>query len=159
MRIALGNDHAGYPMKAHVVSVLESLGAEVVDFGAPSTDPVDFPDVAKLVCDEVRSGGADRGVMVCGTGVGASIAANKVPGIRSSVCHDSYSAGQAVEHDDVNVICIGAWIVGPTIAAEILKSYLAAEFSTEEHFRRRVRKLGDMEKAYAEELLNAEGAQ
>lgn len=157
MRIALGNDHAGFPMKAHVVSVLEDLGHEVADFGAQSTDPVDFPDVARLVCDAVRSGEADRGVMVCGTGVGASIAANKVPGIRATVCHDVYSARQGVEHDDVNVLCVGAWIIGPTTAAEIVKAYLTAEFSTEEHFRRRVRKLGDLERAAAEELTQGAG--
>lgn len=155
MRIALGNDHAGYPMKSHVVSVLESLGHEVTDHGANSTDPVDFPDVAKLVCDAVRSGDAERGVMVCGTGVGASIAANKVPGIRATVCHDTYSARQSVEHDDVNVICIGAWIIGPTTASEIVKAYLTAEFSTEEHFRRRVRKLGELEEAAARELAGS----
>jgi ribose 5-phosphate isomerase B len=155
MRIALGNDHAGFPMKSHVISVLEELGHEVTDLGAQSTDPVDFPDVARLVCDSVRSGDADRGVMVCGTGVGASIAANKVPGIRATVCHDTYSARQSVEHDDVNVLCIGAWIIGPTTAAEIVKQYLQAEFRTEEQFRRRVRKLADMERTAARELADA----
>lgn len=158
MRIALGNDHAGFPMKGHVLSVLEDHGHEVADLGAKSTDPVDFPDVARLVCDAVRSGEADRGVMVCGTGIGASIAANKVPGIRATVCHDVYSARQGVEHDDVNVLCLGAWIIGPTIAAEIVRAYLTAEFSTEEHFRRRVRKLGDLERAAAEELTPGAGA-
>jgi ribose 5-phosphate isomerase B len=157
MRIALGNDHAGFPMKAHVVAVLQELGHEVADFGAQSTEPVDFPDVAAKVCGAVRSGEADRGIMVCGTGVGASIAANKVPGIRASVCHDTYSARQSVEHDDVNVLCIGAWIIGPTIVSEIVVAYLRAEFSTAEHFRRRVRKLAEMELAAARELVDRDG--
>lgn len=152
MRIALGNDHAGFRLKADVVAALERLGAQVHDHGVHSDDPVDFPDVARLVCEDVRSGNADRGIMVCGTGVGASIAANKIPGIRAAVCHDTFSAAQGVEHDDVNVLCIGAWIVGPTIAERLLKSFLDAEFSEEEHFRRRVRKLHDMEVTAAQEL-------
>ena len=149
MRIALGNDHAGFPLKSHVRGELERLGHEVLDLGAPDDRPVDFPDVAKAVCAPVLDGGADRGVMVCGTGVGASIAANKIPGIRASVAHDTYTARQAVEHDDVNVVCLGAWLVGPAIASQVLAEFLAAEFSTDPDCRRRVQMLHDMERAAA----------
>lgn len=152
MKIALGNDHAGYPMRRHVAEVLTGLGMSVLDFGSDSPDPVDFPDIARKVCDAVRSGQADRGIMVCGTGVGAAIAANKIPGIRAAVCHDIYSSHQCVEHDDVNVMCLGAQIVGPSAAAEYIETFLGAEFSTEEHFRRRVGKLRELELQSAGEL-------
>jgi len=152
MRIALGNDHCGYAMKQDIIQVLEELGCEVTDHGCHSPDPVDFPDIARLVCDAVRKGEADRGIMVCGTGVGAAIAANKMPGIRASVCHDVHSAHQCVEHDDVNVMCIGAQIIGPWLARDLVKTFLSAKFSTEEHFRRRVGKLREMELAAAREL-------
>lgn len=150
MKFALGNDHAGYPMKHHVKAALEKMGIEVIDHGSHTPEPVDFPDIAKLVCRSVLTGEADRGVMVCGTGVGAAIAANKTAGIRAAVCHDIYSAHQAVEHDDVNVVCLGAQIIGPTVAEELIRSYANAEFSTEEHFRRRVAKLEAMEEEMAE---------
>ena len=139
-------------MKAPVVEMLRSWGHEVVDHGTNSTEPVDFPDIARLVCGDVKSGRAERGIMVCGTGVGAAIAANKIPGIRASLSHDTYSAHQGVEHDDVNVICLGAQIVGLNLAEEILRAFLDATFSTEEHFRRRVAKLADMEKRAASEF-------
>jgi ribose 5-phosphate isomerase B len=152
--IALGNDHAGYPLKGFVLNLLKEYGYEVCYFGSDSQDPVDFPDIANKVCDSVRNQKADRGIMVCGTGVGASIAANKFPGIRAAVCHDTYSAHQCVEHDDVNVLCIGAQIVGERLVKEIIIAFLQAQFSTEEHFRRRVRKLHDIELASARELQN-----
>ncbi|TBL75150.1 RpiB/LacA/LacB family sugar-phosphate isomerase [Paenibacillus thalictri] len=148
MNIALGNDHAGYPLKSHVVQVLSSLGVQIMDHGSYDEHPVDFPDITRLVCDSVLSGKAKRGIMVCGTGVGACIAANKIPGIRAAVCHDVYSAAQCVEHDDVNVMCIGAQIIGPTLAATYIATFLQAEFSTEEQFRRRVAKLSEMEKSF-----------
>src|SRR5581483_5501262 len=125
---------------------------EVDDVGTHTPDPVDFPDIARKVCAAVRSGRADRGVMVCGTGVGACIAANKVPGIRAALCHDVYSAHQCVEHDDVNVLCLGAQIVGETLALELLRTYLAARFSNEAHFARRVEKLAQMEREAADEV-------
>ena len=153
MRIAIGSDHAGFPMKGRVLEVVKSLGHEVVDHGSYDPAPVDFPDIARRVCDAVRSGDAQRGIMVCGTGVGAAIAANKIPGVRAAVCHDVHSAHQSVEHDDVNVMCLGAQIVGPWLAEDLVKAYLSAEFSTNEDFRRRVRKLGDLEKAAAAELV------
>jgi ribose 5-phosphate isomerase B len=149
MIIALGCDHAGFAMKQIVINHLESMGCRVIDHGCHSPDPVDFPDIARLVCDSVRKGEADRGLMVCGTGVGASIAANKIPGIRAAVCHDVHSAHQSVEHDDVNVMCIGAQIVGPWLARDLITAYLNARFSTEEHFRRRVAKLADLEREAA----------
>jgi ribose 5-phosphate isomerase B len=141
MRIALGCDHAGFPMKAQVVEVIRALGHEVEDLGTHSPDPVDFPDIARAVCDRVASGRADRGMLVCGTGVGASIAANKLRGIRAAVCHDVHSAHQSVEHDDVNVMCIGAQIVGPWLARDLVRSFLEARFDANEDHRRRVAKL------------------
>ncbi|MFC3284798.1 ribose 5-phosphate isomerase B [Litchfieldella rifensis] len=145
MKIVVGSDHAGFPLKATVVAYIESLGHEVVDVGSHDDQPVDFPDIAKDVTSLVMSGQADRGLMVCGTGVGASIAANKVKGIRAAVCHDIHSAHQCVEHDDVNVMCIGAQIVGAWLANDLIKAFLEAEFSTDEEFRRRVEKLTAME--------------
>jgi ribose 5-phosphate isomerase B len=154
MKIAIGSDHCGYEMKVLLIPVLEELGCECVDYGCRSTEPVDFPDIARMVCDAVRSGEQERGIMVCGTGVGAAIAANKIPGIRATVCHDIHSAHQCVEHDDVNVMCIGAQIIGPWLAKDLIRAFIAAEFSTEEHFRRRVRKLRELELRSASELIN-----
>ncbi len=145
MKLVVGGDHAGYPLKGPVINFLRTQGHAVEDFGTHSTDPVDFPDIARLVCRALHSGTAQRGILVCGTGVGACIAANKMRGIRAALCHDTYSAHQGVEHDDVNVLCIGAWIVGIRVAEEIQQAFLAAEFSTAEEFRRRVRKLAVLE--------------
>ncbi len=145
MKLAVGGDHAGFPLKGPVIDFLRAKGHEVDDYGTHSPDPVDFPDIARLVCGAVRQGVAERGILVCGTGVGACIAANKIPGIRAVVCHDTYSAHQAVEHDDVNVLCVGAWIAGIRVVEEVLGAFLAAEFSTAEEFRRRVRKLAILE--------------
>ena len=149
MKLAVGGDHAGFPLKGSVIEFLRAQGHEVEDFGTHSADPVDFPDIARMVCDGVRRGAAQRGIMVCGTGVGACIAANKIPGIRAALCHDTYSAHQCVEHDDVNVLCIGAWIIGIRVAEEVLRAFLAAEFSTDEEFRRRVQKLTLLEEESA----------
>jgi len=145
MKIVVGSDHAGFALKASVVAHIESLGHEVEDVGSFDASPVDFPDIARAVTSRVTEGAAHRGVMVCGTGVGASIAANKVRGIRAAVCHDIHSAHQCVEHDDVNVMCIGAQIIGAWLANDLIESYLSAEFSTDEDFRRRVEKLHAME--------------
>ncbi len=144
--VAIGSDHAGFPMKGPVIEILRGWGYSVKDCGSFTPEPVDFPDIAAAVCAEVKSGRARRGIMVCGTGIGASIAANKVAGIRAALCHDTYSAHQCVEHDDANMLCMGAWIIGIRVAEEILKAFLEAEFSTSEEFRRRVQKLGEMEK-------------
>lgn len=149
MKIAVGGDHAGFPLKATVVNALKAMGHEVTDYGTHDENPIDFPDITRTVCDAVLSGKSERAILVCGTGVGACIAANKIPGIRASVCHDVYSAHQSVEHDDVNVMCVGAQIVGPWLVVDLIESYLKAEFSTDEEFRRRVRKLHAMEREFA----------
>ena len=149
MKLAIGGDHAGFPLKSPVIDFLHTQGHEVADFGTHSPAPVDFPDIARLSCDAVVSGAAERGIMVCGTGVGACIAANKIPGIRAALCHDTFSAHQCVEHDDVNVLCVGAWIVGIRVVEEVLRAFLDAQFSTEEEFRRRVRKLTALEQEAA----------
>ncbi|BCG57612.1 RpiB/LacA/LacB family sugar-phosphate isomerase [Paenibacillus sp. URB8-2] len=146
MNIAVGGDHAGFSLKSSIISAIQSLGHEVTDYGCYDENPIDFPDITREVCGVVLEGKADRAVLVCGTGVGASIAANKIPGIRAAVCHDIHSAHQSVEHDDVNVMCIGAKIVGPWLAADLVEHFLKAEFSTDEDCRRRVQKLHDMEK-------------
>jgi ribose 5-phosphate isomerase B len=145
MKIAIGGDHAGFPLKGTVIRILQSWNHDVKDCGSFNPEPVDFPDIAMIVCDEIKSGRAERGMMVCGTGVGASIAGNKIHGIRAAVCHDTYSARQCVEHDDVNLLCLGAQIIGPSLAEEILAAFLKARFSTEEQFRRRVRKLNELD--------------
>lgn len=145
MRLVVGGDHAGFVLKGPVVEALRNWGHEVTDVGTHSAEPVDFPDIARELCARIQHGEAERGIMVCGTGVGASIAANKMPGIRAAVAHDVYSAHQCVEHDDVNVLCLGAQIVGEPLAFDLLRAYLNAEFSTAEEFRRRVSKLGELD--------------
>lgn len=147
MRLAVGSDHAGFPMKAFVLEQLSKLGHEVTDVGSYDPEPVDFPDIAGQLCGLVTSGEVERGILVCGTGVGASIAANKVRGIRAALLHDVHCAHQAVEHDDVNVMCIGAQIIGPWLAADLLRAFLDARFDASEDFRRRVAKLEDMDQA------------
>jgi ribose 5-phosphate isomerase B len=149
MRIVIGSDHAGFLLKGEVIEHVRGLGHEVTDVGSYDAAPVDFPDIARALTGALARGDADRGLMVCGTGVGAAIAANKTKGIRAAVCHDVHSAHQAVEHDDVNVMCIGAQIVGPWLARDLVSAYLAAEFSTSEEFRRRVAKLNAMESGWS----------
>jgi ribose 5-phosphate isomerase B len=145
LKIIVGSDHAGFALKSKIIEHVRLRGHDVEDIGCYDASPVDFPDIGRLVARGVLEGGFDRGLMVCGTGVGASIAANKVRGIRAAVCHDVHSAHQAVEHDDVNVMCIGAQIVGTWLACDLLDAFLNAVFSTDEEFRRRVKKLSEME--------------
>jgi ribose 5-phosphate isomerase B len=145
MRIAIANDHAGFPLRAHVASVITDLGHDLLDVGTPDDTPVDFPVISRRVTDLVRAGDADRGLLICGTGVGAAIAANKVPGIRAAVVHDTFSARQCVEHDDVTVGCVGAWVVGSRVATDTVTAFLAARFSTDPDFRRRVAQLAEMD--------------
>ena len=145
MKLVIGSDHAGFPLKGPVIELLRSWGHTINDVGTYSAAPVDFPDIAKKVCGEILTGRAPRGIMVCGTGVGAAIAGNKIRGIRAALCHDTFCAHQCVEHDDVNLLCLGGWIIGVKLAEEILRAYLNARFSTDEDFRRRVRKLEDLE--------------
>ncbi|MDA1227496.1 MAG: ribose 5-phosphate isomerase B [Chloroflexi bacterium] len=146
MKIAVGADHAGYTAKEPIKALLKSLGHEVVDVGAYEVDPLDdYPDIAKILADTVASGDVDRGIMLCGSGVGAAVAANKVRGVRASVCHDTYSAHQGVEHDDMNVLCIGARIIGEELVKEIVDSFASAQFSGEERHQRRLNKVLKME--------------
>ncbi len=147
--VCLANDHAGFPMKAFIAGLLAEYCDEVIDVGATSAEPVDFPDITDTAVSLLLNGRVERVVLVCGTGAGACIAANKVPGIRAAVAHDTFVARQAVEHDNINTLCIGAWIIGPQIAADVVRSFLASDFSTEEHFRRRVDKLTELERRAA----------
>jgi ribose 5-phosphate isomerase B len=149
MRIALGADHAGFPLKGAVLAQLRQDGHDVVDVGTYDGGEVDFPDIARAACAPVISGDAERAVLVCGTGVGASIAANKIPGIRAALANDHYCAHQAVEHDDANVLCVGAQVVGEWAALEIVQAFLAARFDKREEFVRRVDKLAQMEREAA----------
>lgn len=145
MKLVIGSDHAGWLLKREVLAHVVALGHDVIDIGSFDDQPVDFPDIARSLVEKIRSGEAERGLMVCGTGVGAAIAANKVRGIRAAVCHDVHSAHQCVEHDDVNVMCIGAQIIGPWLAKDLIATFLAAAFSTDVDMRRRVAKLHEME--------------
>ena len=147
--VGLANDHAGFPLKSFVSSLLGEHCDQVIDVGANSTDPVDFPDVTEKAVSLLTNGTVERLVLVCGTGVGACIAANKVAGVRAAVANDTFVARQAVEHDNVNTLCIGAWIIGPQIAADVLRAFLAADFRTEAHFRRRVDKLAALDERRA----------
>lgn len=146
MKIAFGSDHAGFPLKGTLMKGVRAMGHEVTDYGSYDPEPVDFPDITKLVANAVLNGDAEKGILVCGTGVGACIAANKISGIRASVCHDIYTAHQCVEHDDVNVMCLGAQVIGHSVAIELIEAFLSAQFSTAEEFRRRVDKLHEMDK-------------
>jgi ribose 5-phosphate isomerase B len=146
MRIAVGADHGGFPLKADLVALLRKLGHEAVDVGAHTLDPSDdYPDFARAVGQAVQRGEAERGVIICGSGVGACIAANKMRGIRAGVCHDTYSARQGVEHDNMNVLCLGARVVGIEVARELVQAFVGARFSGEERHARRVAKVAAME--------------
>lgn len=147
MRIACGFDHAGFPLKDEVLEVLREAGHETVDLGTSSTDAVDYPDIALTVGRAVLDGTADRGVLVCGSGAGVAIAASKIDGIRAATLHDTYTAHQAVEHDDVNVLCLGARVVGAELAGDILRSFVGAEFTGDERHVRRVGKIEAIERS------------
>lgn len=151
MRIAIGADHAGFEMKRDLAGYLAKCGHEVTDMGTHSAAPVDYPDISEAVAQAVRNGQADRGLVVCGSGAGAAIAACKFPGIRASVCHDSYSARQAVEHDDMNVMCLGSRVIGPALARTLIDAFLAASYSGEERHMRRVAKIDAIESRYSRE--------
>jgi ribose 5-phosphate isomerase B len=148
MRIAIGCDHAGFPLKATAAAELNRLGHDVIDLGTNGTSAVDYPDFAQAVAETVMRGGADRGLLICGSGVGASVAANKVPGVRAATCHDTYSAHQGVEHDDLNVLSLGARVIGVELALEIIRSFMGATFSGEERHVRRLKKLRALEARY-----------
>ena len=148
MRIALAADHAGYEMKRDLATALRAQGHEVLDLGTDSATAVDYPDSAEAVAGALRDGKADRGVIVCGSGAGVSIAANKFPGIRAAVCHDTYTARQAVEHDDLNVLCLGARVIGPALALDLATAFLCATFSGEARHQRRLNKILAIEKRF-----------
>lgn len=145
MKIAIASDHAGFPLKNTVIEAVQAAGHEPLDLGAHSTASVDYPDFAERVGQAILEKRAERGVLVCGSGVGACIAANKIKGIYAGVCHDTYSAHQGVEHDDMNVLCLGARIIGPSLAQEIVGAFLSARFSAEERHIRRVLKVRKLE--------------
>ena len=147
MRIAVGSDHAGFHLKEELKSFIGNEH-QLVDVGTHSTDPADYPDFAEALALEIVEKRADRGILICGSGVGASIASNKIPGIRAGICHDTYSAHQSVEHDDVNVLVLGARIIGIEVAREIVASFLSAKYTAEERHQRRLGKVLDIEKRY-----------
>jgi ribose 5-phosphate isomerase B len=146
MKIAVAFDHRGVKLRDRVLELLNELGHEPVDLGADAPQPrIDYPDKAREIGESVLRGDAERGVLVCGSGVGASVAANKLPGIRAAVCHDAYSAHQGVEHDDMNVLCLGSEVVGAELAADLVRTYLAARFDGGERYKRRLAKIEEME--------------
>src|SRR5262245_56023064 len=141
MRIVIGADHAGFPLKESLADYIRLLGHHVVDVGTFGTEAVDYPDFADALTKTLLDGKADRGVLICGSGVGASVVANKVPGIHAGLCHDTYSARQGVEHDDMNVLVLGGRVIGPELARELVTAYLKAVFTREERHRRRLQKV------------------
>jgi ribose 5-phosphate isomerase B len=148
MIIAVASDHAGFPLKERVIETARSLGHESLDLGTCSTEPVDYPDFAEAIARAILNGQAERGILVCGSGVGASVAANKFRGIRAGTCHDTFSAHQSVEDDDANVLCLGARVIGPEVAVEIVRAYLGAHFSGAERHMRRLAKIAAFESRF-----------
>ena len=142
MRVVIGSDHGGFPLKGEIAAQLRGLGHEPEDVGAHTFDALDdYPDFARAVCEAVLGGRGERGIIICGSGVGACVAANKFRGIRAGVCHDTYSAHQGVEHDNMNVLCLGARVVGGAVAAELVSAFVGASFSGEERHARRLAKV------------------
>jgi ribose 5-phosphate isomerase B len=148
MKIACAFDHAGFPLKPIVLETVAAEGHEVLDLGTWSSAPVDYPDSARVAAEAVRSGEADRAVLVCGSGAGVAVAACKFPGIRAAVAHDTYTAHQCVEHDKVNVVCLGGRVVGPSLAEDIIRAYLRADFTDEERHKRRLAKIDGIEREF-----------
>jgi ribose 5-phosphate isomerase B len=146
MRIAIACDHAGFPLKESIVLRVRAAGHEVVDCGTHDGSPVDYPDYAWALGRALQEGRAERGILVCGSGVGACVAANKMSGIRASVCHDTYSAAQGVDHDDMNVLCLGGRVIGEALALELVAAFLSASFTNEERHLRRLRKVLEIER-------------
>ena len=146
MKVAVGSDHAGFPLKQEVAESLRKEGYDVVDVGTNSTAAVDYPDYAEKVALAVKDGRAERAVLICGSGVGACVAANKVPGIRAAICHDVYSAHQGVEHDDMNVLCLGSEVVGPSLARDLIAAFLGARFDGGERYVKRLKQIEELER-------------
>ena len=149
MKIVLGCDHAGFPLKQTVLDAVRAAGHEVIDVGTNSADPVDFPDFTKKVGEAIQRGEAERGILVCGSGIGACIAANKMKGVWAAICHDTYSAAQGVQHDRMNVLCLGGRVIGPELATALVKAFLGARYLGDdaggERLARRVKKIERME--------------
>ncbi|UCF30534.1 MAG: ribose 5-phosphate isomerase B [bacterium] len=152
MRVAVASDHAGFSLKREIVDLLRREGYETLDLGTQSDDPVDYPEFALRVGQALSSGEADRGILICGSGVGVSVAANKIPGIRAGLCHDTYSAHQGVEHDDMNVLVMGARVIGSELARELAETFLRARFSGEPRHVRRSEKVREIEELYMKKL-------
>jgi ribose 5-phosphate isomerase B len=151
MRLAIGADHAGFPLKQTLIPIIQGWGHEVLDLGTNSTEPVDYPDYAEAVGLAILDGRAERGIMICGSGVGASVAANKLPGIRAGIAHDCYSAHQGVEHDEMNVLVLGSRVIGVELAKDLAATYLKAVFSNEPRHVRRVAKIRALEVNYGKQ--------
>ena len=145
MRIVVGADHRGFQMKNAIAGFLRTNGHDVTDVGTGDADPVDYPDIALALAGEIESGSAERGVFVCGSGVGACVAANKLSGIRAAITHDIYSAHQGVEHDDMNVICLGSHVIGVDVALEVTQAFVGASFDAQERYLRRLAKVRAIE--------------
>ena len=149
MTITIGSDHAGFELKTMLIDYLRQAGHELIDVGTDSTRPVDYPDYAEKVAISVLEGKSERAILICGSGVGASVAANKIPGIRAGLCHDGYSAHQGVEHDDMNVLVLGSRVIGSALAKDLCITFLRARFTGEERHRRRLEKIHSIEQRYA----------
>ncbi len=146
MKIAIGSDHAGYLLKKDLIPYLNDLGYKIKDIGADNVTPVDYPDYAEKLSLEILNGNVERGILICGSGVGASVAANKIPGIRAGLCHDSYTAHQSVEHDNINVMVLGSRVIGLELAKELVMTFLKANFSGDERHKLRLKKINRIEK-------------
>ena len=151
MRIAMGADHAGFELKRDLAAALAQQGHDILDVGTHSAAPVDYPDIAEAVAMAIRNGQVDRGIIICGSGAGVTVAANKFPGIRAAVCHDGYTARQAVDHDDINVLCLGARVIGASLARLLTETFLAATFSADDRHLRRLAKIDAIESRYSHE--------
>jgi len=156
MKITIGSDHAGFELKKVLIDHLQKSGHELLDVGTDSTAPVDYPDYAQAVGLSVLQGKSERGILICGSGVGASVAANKIPGIRAGLCHDGYSAHQGVEHDDINVLVLGSRVIGPELAKDLCITFINARFTNEERHRRRLEKIHSIEQRYSAESVAKE---
>ena len=146
MKVVLAGDHAGFDLKQLVAGRLKEEGLEVIDLGTHDEQPSDYPDAARAIGEALATGRADRGILLCGSGVGASVAANKIKGVRAGLCHDTYSAHQGVEHDDINVLCLGSRVVGSALALEVIRAFLGASFSYDDRHVRRLNKVIEMER-------------
>lgn len=156
MKIVLGADHAGFDLKQEIIPLVRGLGHEVIDVGTNNKAPVDYPDFSEAVGKAVKEGRAERGILICGSGVGASVAANKIPGVRAGLCHDTYSAHQGVEHDNMNILVMGGRVIGEALAEELVRAFLGAHFSGEDRHRRRLEKIKLIEARYCRDSQTAE---